>query len=745
MTRLGWAVLVAVILALGGFVLWTADPTTRWERLWTGTAPVDFVIVADGREQRVIKDRVRIAGVDLPLDPAKAKRLWDGLALLSARAEDLSANVPDDALKHYGLDPVQRRIEAAGVRFSWGITPEGRAYVGDLVQHRVFALDPTRLAGLVARTGRLDRDQVIDVDRPWQRLDVDGQGLTVRGPELIAEAAPQRPPFTLRGRRLFASLARVAVRDLAGVAVPTGQPAHRLSLEVAVPPGQPAATAVVLRLWPTGDGGVLAVDGYPAQRVDAVTWAEWTTAIAAFSEDRLFNLDAGLVTQPVESVNVQRGGRELFSLRRRGFNDINDGRSQWDVVWEGGREPADPLSPLLLLAAFNELAVRSPRLRTAVESVPLPAALVVTLNSQLLRGQAVLEIAGDTVRSPSHVATVARLPDLLAGLRGDRFLDLTVVGRSHQRAVRFQREGRGAAGEALAQRFDREANGTWIQVQPQARAVDQLAVDRLVRALCQARALSAHLVDADDRARVAAQIAAAELTVALRFAAKPSAKADDAVDLDETVAQDLGLAFVRAGESSTGSWTAYESTGTRAWVVDADLVETLRASVDDPVVLPVAATLVGRIEFTFTRAGGRDPADSYSLLRRGDGWVALRKGVPADAARPAKDIEVRRLFRLLGTLRAEAVVPPGPGVGRIAGEHLAGTLFCELPGLEGDHERLTVEIGVTSNGRATLHTESSRQAQAGIGRGEIAAGDALELLPPYERFVEAVATPAAKP
>ena len=118
-----------------------------------------------------------------------------------------------------------------------------------------------------------------------------------------------------------------------------------------------------------------------------------------------------------------------FRLEKHGLNDVVAGRSQWDVVWPGGREAASETAAAALAMACDEIAVREPRRRQAGEQPPPQARRLVFVFKV---DQRTLEIAfdGDRVWSPTHVATAIALPDLLRRLAPDDMLDhaLTLRG-----------------------------------------------------------------------------------------------------------------------------------------------------------------------------------------------------------------------------------------------------------------------------------------------------------------------------
>ena len=394
---------------------------------------------------------------------------------------------------------------------------------------------------------------------------------------------------------------------------------------------------------------------------------------------------------------VERAGKPWFSLESSSGKDLDDFASKWDVVWDGGREFASPQSPFLLLDALNDLAVSDVRVRLALEE-DWPDAVRITLLGKSMHGAHVIEMRGTSVRSASHVGRVVRRADLLERLAPDRFLDTMIAGRSPERVLKIQRRFLDRE-PATAEVLSRDSRGGWVRTWPAGEPVDTVSVERIARVFATGRATSVRMADESDRAIVSAP----DFEIAVRFGPKPSGKANDYTELEDTTTNDLGLAMRRDGE---GRWRALQLGTGIAYDLDDEFVTQLRQGVSDPLVLPLIPALVRRVQL----ASGEE---SIVLSRVGEDWRMLE----GERDTLAAAVEVRRLLRDLAALVARR---RGPG-GALAPGELSATISIEIPGFDREVERLVLQIGKpgmagAAGDEVALFAESTRPGSLARGR-----------------------------
>ncbi|MBA3845118.1 MAG: hypothetical protein H0X45_00600, partial [Planctomycetes bacterium] len=478
MSRLGYLILSVALLALGAYVFWP-DRVAESTRiaLWTRDAPQAYTLKAQGVECHVVADAVTIDGNRLPLDHARAQRLWSLLGQAAIDGASAVEAVGEDQLGSFGIDG-ERVLDADGVRLSWG-TKDGRTYAWLADQRRILPIEASFARRLVATWVRLDGPPIaVDaVDR-----------LTVDGLELQRDAygawwapsAPERPAFTTRVNALLALLGEVRIDVLTADRSLPAEERHTVAVA-----GHRA------RFVELDTGAALVVDDLPPQPLGPDVAARWTSLLAGFAVDYLLDIAGRRMDDPIEEVVVRRGAETWFRLERRGNEDIKEGRSAWDLIWPGGRITAIHDGAQRLEDAFRQVTVSDVRRRA--DAAPLAAdAVTIDLIGQLERAPIRLELADGEAASVLHRGRVAKLPPILAELSPDAFLDPTPIGRAPARLDKLQRVWREGEAVLRGEVFARAATG-WAQIHPSALPVDQVAVEALARALCTARADSAHL------------------------------------------------------------------------------------------------------------------------------------------------------------------------------------------------------------------------------------------------------------
>lgn len=715
MGRLGWAILGIVALALATYVLWPTGAADDGVMVHGGPVPTTYRVRAGGIEQEIDVSQVTIGGVRLRLDQQKHDDLWGFISNLSGAVKQTVTG--DDALAAYGLGDA-REVSATGLRLRWG-GAGGSFYLWEGLSGRLFITDRNVNERLTALTRRLDRPVVASFDR-IQRVEVAGLALVFLGNEWRDEVRGRRPPVTRQVSALANLVEAVRIDDLAGKAPVGAAEVVRLRLR----PETDIAPGVDVVVWKTASGGMVQVDALPAQRLDAATVAAWTTAVAELWQDRLFNLAREFAAKPLVELIVTRGGSEVFHLEKHGLRDEEYGLSMWDVVWPGGREVADASAASRIAAAVDELVSTDARARGA--ETPPADATVISFVFQVTRQRISLAIVGDEVWSATHHGKVAKLPEALAMLTAERQLDLRLASRDPRRAIKLQRvsEGRGevvvadAPGSAWRRTFPADVRG---------QTVDALAVERVVRTLCAARARSARAVGGPDRL----VLGHPEFELDLRFAPVASRRSNDQARLDDSDDSELGLAFAREGDG----WRVVDKEGTVSWLVEADLVEQLRAPFDDGQALPVAPSLVRRIEITV--AGRR-----LFLIAVADGWMLRDTGSDGrlGPVQPADAVQVRRYLRTLTTLAAQRrELTAGP----LQPDESAGLVALIQPGRGDDEEVLVLGIAKPVAGQVAL-TVDGPAVRVPRGRAYVGTDAAAGLLPKAGDFVPA-ASPKATP
>lgn len=723
MGRLGYFVLLSVLVAGAVYVFWPAASETRDPPLWRGEAPSRYRVVAGGTTQEVDDSKVVIDGIERPLDVNRHRMLWSFIASLTVN-ERVAIVTPEDRLADYGISG-DREVAGGGQRLRWGGSGKD-FYVWD--GQRLIPCGKDITDRLDSSAVRLDRALLLDLP-PIHGVNIDGVSLRLDAGGWRDPAHSERPDFNRRINRLYDLLQQLRLDDLGRRTAPLAPPLHqiRLSHQDLTEPEQ------LVRLWADGDGGLIQVDNLPVQPLSADALARWKTILARFNGDYLFNLETEFGLRPLGEIRVHDQEGLRFRLEKHGLNDVAHGRSQWDVVWPGGREAASEAAAALIAMTLDETAVREPKRRQPGEMPPADAR---RLTFVFRVDQRTLEVAidGDRIWSPTHVATAIAMPELLRRLLPDDMLDHALTLRGAERVVKIQRqwhrgEDAGRAEVVAVAAGSGSAEGTWRRTWPKdaAGGVSPLAIDRLARAFCTARSVAVRLPTAADRAVIAAP--AFELDI--RFAQAQVRLSNDHTRLGDTTDQDMGFAFAPEG----ARWRAVEKESGISHLVDAELLDLLQAPLTDDLVLPLVPSQVMRIEFT-------GPGGRFAVNQRGDQWWVQ----PLDATgraqgdpQPAAAVEVRRFLRLVTGLRA---VRREPEAGAFPPDQLSGSVVFSYPSAGEANIRVTLNLGQPRDGQLPVLVDGAGLRSIVGGRQFLALDQQAALLPPLRQFLAAPATQA---
>lgn len=675
MSRLGYAFLVLAILAMGWYVLRPAQETaTAWERVYQGEIPSTYTVRAHGLNQQVMGKRLRIESIELPLGEEKANALWNQWQVLSAPADRFVTGIRAADYAAYGIDPQVRSLEGDGFALSWGAV-EGNGYVLDRVNGRLAAVEVALIGRLDALAGRLDAEVPVPQVTPLA-VTVDNERFVRRGAMWPSAFDATRPSASARVRTLMGFLSALRLDSLEDLDVSAATPVTRMVIEYPLDETVKEGFAAVLDLTvfasdEEAEGGFWQAVGWPAQRISSASVDAARILAASFREDRLFNLGGGLFGHGITTAVVSRAGSEWFRLGSSTARQLDDLSSRWDVVWADGREYADPQAADRLADALNAITVSDVRPRLAVE-LPWPDAVRIDLMVKGEQAPQVLEIRGREVRSATHVGFAVHLPELIADINPDRFLDPVIANRVPERVTKLQRRLLGRT-PPVEETFVRDERGVWRRTYPEGGPVDQVVLQRLARAIAGGTAHAVRQATAADRALAEERT----IEIAVRFAPKDSGKANDFTDLEETTMIDLGLAI---GQRD-GAWKALNLGSGIAYDLDEDFVDLLRIDTASPLVMPIIPALVSSITLT-----ALDRVDEpLELQQRRDGWQVSVAGTQ----QPADAIEVRRLLRDLANLTALRRIDGTS----LTGSEIAATVAVTLPGTERElTERMLLQI-----------------------------------------------------
>ena len=734
MGRLGYLILVALLVAGALYVFWPAHEPERAPPLWSktgtktgsGDAPAHYRVEAGGLTQEVDGEVVRIAGVERPLDANRHRMLWSFISSLTVN-ERVAIPAGEERLAEYGI-VAGREISAEGKRLRWGGSGKD-SYVWDGRRLIPCGKDITERLDTLAR--RLDRKVLLDLP-PVRGVTVDELNLRLEGGGWRDALRSERPDFNRRINRLYDLLERLRLEEFTTRAAPLAPPLHqiRLSHQDLTEPER------LVRLWAgvDGDGGLIQVDGLPVQQLSASELRRWNEVAATFDKDYLFNLETEFSLRPLGEIRVHDQDGLRFRLEKHGLNDAQHGRSQWDVVWPGGREAASEAAAAAIAMALDETAIRDPRRRQPGETPP-PTARRMTFVFKIDQRTFEIAIDGDRLWSPTHVATAIALPGLLQRLVPDDMLDQALTLRGADRVVKIQRQWRrgpeaGRAEVVAVASGTGSVEGLWRRTWPKdlSGAVSPLAIDRLARAFCSARSLAVRLPIAADRAVVADP----DFEIDIRFAQVPVRLSNDHTRLGDTTDQDLGFAFAAEGER----WRAVEKESGISHLIDAELMDLLRAPLTDDLVLPLVPSQITRIEFL--GAAGR-----FALLQRGDGWlVQALDGTGRAVGEPqaAEVVEVRRFLRLVTSLRS---LRSDPGAGPFNPDQLSGSVIFSYPATGDGSVRITLNIGNLTDGELPVLVDGAGIKHIAGGRQFLGPEHHQALIPRAQQFVASAPTPAA--
>ena len=278
MGRLGYVILLALLVAGAAYVFWPEADAVRDPPLWRGEAPTRYRVSAGGLTQEVDGAKVVLDGIERPLDDNRHRQLWSFIASLTVN-ERVTIPTPEDNLAGYGIGG-GRELAGDGQRLRWG----GNAndfYLWD--GRRLIPCGKDITDRLDVLTHRLDRKLLLELP-PIRGVNVDGLGLRLEAGAWRDALHSERPDFNRRINRLYDLLELLRLDDLKRRSAPLAPPLHqvRLSHQDAGVPEQ------TVRLWAEGDGGLVQVDGLPVQQVSAADLARWKATIAMFGGDYLF-------------------------------------------------------------------------------------------------------------------------------------------------------------------------------------------------------------------------------------------------------------------------------------------------------------------------------------------------------------------------------------------------------------------------------------------------------------------------
>lgn len=725
MGRLGYLILVSLLIVGGAYVFWPTGEPERDPPLWRGEAPTQYRLVAGGLTQDVDGDQVHIGDLARPLDGNLHRMLWSFVHSLTVN-ERVAIPTAEDRLGDYGIG-AERELSANGHRLRWGGSGND-FYVWDGRRLIPCGKDITDRLDVLAR--RLDRAVLIELPT-ISGVTVDGLSLRIDDGGWRDALHSERPNFNRRINRLYDLLERLRLEDLSRRTAPLAPPLHQVRLRHQ----DLTAPERLVRVWSAtdGDGGLLQVDSLPVQRIVAADLARWQAVLATFANDYLFNLETEFALRPLGEIRVLDSDGLRFRLEKHGLNDVQHGRSQWDVVWPGGREAASETAAAIIAMALDEVSVRDPKRRQAGD---MPPATARRLTFVFKVDQRTLDVAidGDRIWSPTHVATAIMLPDLLRRLVPDDMLDQALTLRGAERVVKIQRQWHQGAEAGRSEVVAVAAGtgtveGSWRRTWPKdaAGGISALAVDRLARAFCSARSLTARLPTAADRAVIAAPV----FELDIRFAQAQVRLSNDHSRLGDTTDQDTGFVFAPEGDR----WRAVEKESGISHLVDAELLDLLQAPLTDDLVLPLVPSQITRIEFT-------GPTGRFALILRSDAWLVQMldaTGRPQQEPQPAEVVEVRRFLRFINGLRATR---SDPTAGAFSPDQLSGSVVFVYPGTGDASVRVTLNLGQVLSGELPLVVDGAGTRSLVGGRQFVGAELLPALLPATKQFLATPAKPA---
>lgn len=609
----GYGLVAVLALALATYALWP-DGKAAGVAPFPDPIAAEFTVTGAFGEQAVVKDRIKVAGMDRPADAMAVDSFRKAAPTLRAEASRVVEGVDAKAARAWGIDGTRRLVSGTEER-AWG-EADNVAAVWDPARRRAYLLNPTELRRIVLAAARLDAKTLVDLGKEPAWISVDGVRLESKDGHWTY-AGDRRPPADGRMLELF-GLLRSATLDGPGSAPAEATAEHELRWPDA------SGGEARLRILAAGERSWLALDGAPPQPQPANLAARWREAIAALASDRPCD---PVPSGEVKTVRVLRAGAEVLRLEHRG--PVGPEGQPWAVVWPGGAEPADAGAGERMAEVVRKLSVLNP---TRGEELSGPGTTAIEIAAEHGTPWTVV-LGGGRVWSGGWYGDCARLPPPLDDLRPDAFLDLRPCPLDPARSVKLQRRWGGDA--SRDETASRPPGGTWRRTWPATAGtipVDDNAVQRVARALCRLRANHVRLTGPAERSLPM------DAEIALRFAPKESQHtgAEDEIELEDTMPQERGWRLSRLG----AGWIMVEIDGSLTFDIDSASAEELLADISSDRLFPVAPALVNAIE-----VGGPEP---FRLENRGDGWSLRIK----DQESPAEGLAVRRLLRALTALSA---------------------------------------------------------------------------------------------
>jgi hypothetical protein len=697
MSRLGYLVLITLIVSLASYVFWPQQTEDPSERIWIGAPPSRYAVTFDSVQQNVEGEVVRFGEHERPLETSIHDRLWNILTEWRWFEKNSVAGIGEDRLAEYGISD-KREIKTDGLLIRWGVK-DNTFYLWDGRKGRVYSGEKILADELDKNTRWLYQRRLLDL-QPFTRLSINTTSLTLdRSPAFASDPQwrdalrPERPFFNARVNRLY-DLISVLRLDTLALSVPKLRvPDHTIRFA-----GDDVTQAEhTLRLWWDNNEAIVQVDNLPAQKIVSDTTSLWKDVLTDLSNDYLFALYEEFARQPLAEIQVSRNGAQLFRLEKHGLQDAADKRSNWDVIW-----------------SLDRVRVRDARVRVPSETVPTDAT-VITFIFQQNRRQKIIVYKDKTIFSPTHVATAIDMPELLSDIMPDRMLDPALTFRGAERVIKIQRQWHqgphaGRAEVVAAQGGVGEADSLWQQTYPadkKGQPISTMAVDQVARALCTAQGKDVRLSSARDRAALAAPY----FEMDMRFAPIRVRLSNDHSRLVDTSEADLGFAFV----SIDGGWRAIDKDGGVSYGVSDELMELLQASLMDNVVVPLIPSLVTRVDIN-------GPTERLRLRREQDTWQLTRisaDGTDSNEKINADNIAVRRYLRLIAATRAEQ---SDEHAGPFTPAELRGSVVCIFPGAEQGDTRVTMSLGPSLNGLTAVVVEGGA-GMRGLPRGRVYVRD----------------------
>ncbi|HEX3132648.1 MAG TPA: hypothetical protein VHX44_03585, partial [Planctomycetota bacterium] len=278
MGRLGYLILLTLLIAGGAYTFWPEPAEIEQPPLWKGETPTRYRVLSGGLTQEVDGATVRIEGIERPLDANRHDELWSYVRSLKVN-DSVVTKVAEDQVSAYGIDGM-RELSGAGLRLRWGGAGQDH-YVWDGAAARLIPCDQALITKLDALTRRLDQAMLIELPSIYG-ISVDGLSLRLENGGWRDLLNAERPTFNRRVNRLYDLIEVLRLDDLRRRDAPLVPPQHQLRFshkEAAQPERQ-------VRLWSNeGDapGGLIQVDALPVQRLDAAAYTRWATTLATFT------------------------------------------------------------------------------------------------------------------------------------------------------------------------------------------------------------------------------------------------------------------------------------------------------------------------------------------------------------------------------------------------------------------------------------------------------------------------------